>query len=169
MAKLYYAPLQTSLGWVGVLASDHGIRKLVLPTQSPQEAVEGLQPEARDAELSPDRFQELHTKLEALFSGEYAALDEQPLDLEDASPFFRRAWQACRTIPRGETRSYAWLAAQAGSPRAMRAAGQAMARNPVALIIPCHRVIGSDGGLHGYGGGLELKRLLLDAERVARV
>jgi methylated-DNA-[protein]-cysteine S-methyltransferase len=167
MASLYYAPLETSLGWVGVLASDRGIRKLVLPTQSPQEAVEGLQPEARDAELSPDRFQELQSRLEALFSGESAALDGESLDLDEASPFFRRAWQACRTIPRGETRSYAWLAAEAGSPRAMRAAGQAMARNPVALIIPCHRVIGSDGGLHGYGGGLGLKQRLLDAERVA--
>ncbi len=166
MASLYYAPLETPLGWVGVLASDRGIRKLVLPTPSPQEAVEGLQPEARDAELAPERFTELRSRVEALFSGEYAALDDQPLDLDDASPFFRRAWQACRTIPRGETRSYAWLAAQAGSPRAMRAAGQAMARNPVALIIPCHRVIGSDGGLHGYGGGLDLKQRLLDVERV---
>ncbi len=166
MASLYYAPLETSLGWVGVLASDRGIRKLVLPTQSPQEAVEGLQPEARDAELAPDRFQELQSRLEAVFSGENEALDDEPLDLDEASPFFRRAWQACRTIPRGETRSYAWLAAEAGSPRAMRAAGQAMARNPVALIIPCHRVIGSDGGLHGYGGGLGLKQRLLDAERV---
>jgi O-6-methylguanine DNA methyltransferase len=86
--------------------------------------------------------------------------------LTNCPPFFGAAWQACRRIPPGETRSYAWLAAAAGRPRAVRAAGQAMARNPWALIIPCHRVIGSDGGLHGYGaGGLKVKARLLEMER----
>ena len=81
-------------------------------------------------------------------------------------PFFRAAWEACLTIPRGETRSYAWVAAAAGSPGAFRAAGQAMARNRLAVVVPCHRVIGSDGGLHGYGGGgLDKKAKLLNMER----
>ena len=96
---------------------------------------------------------------------EQAALDEIGLDLSGVTPFFSAAWNACRSIPPGETRSYAWLAAEAGSPLAMRAAGQAMARNRFSLIIPCHRVIASDGGLGGYGGGgLGVKARLLQME-----
>ena len=98
------------------------------------------------------------------------ALDDIELDLEDAPPFFRAAWSACRTIPPGETRSYRWLAAEAGNPRAVRAAGQAMARNRFVLIIPCHRVISSDGGLGGYGGGglgVKAKLLQMELERAA--
>ena len=88
------------------------------------------------------------------------------IDLANASPFFIAAWEACSSIPPGETRSYQWLAEAAGSPRASRAAGQAMARNPLPLIIPCHRVVGSNGGLHGYGGGgVGVKARLLELER----
>jgi O-6-methylguanine DNA methyltransferase len=98
-----------------------------------------------------------------------ASLDEIGLDLSGVTPFFSAAWNACRSIPPGETRSYAWLAAEAGSPLAMRAAGQAMARNRFSLIIPCHRVIASDGGLGGYGGGgLGVKARLLQMELVAK-
>ena len=92
-------------------------------------------------------------------------LDEIDLDFSRVTPFFSAAWNACRSIPPGETRSYSWLAAEAGSPLAMRAAGQAMARNRFSLIIPCHRVIASDGGLGGYGGGgLGVKAQLLQME-----
>ena len=92
--------------------------------------------------------------------------DHIRIDLSDASPFFTAAWEACSSIPPGETRSYQWLAEAAGSPKASRAAGQAMARNPLPLIIPCHRVVGSNGGLHGYGGGgVGVKARLLELER----
>ena len=93
--------------------------------------------------------------------------DGHPVDIEDASPFYRAAWMACRSIPMGETRSYAWLAERAGRPGASRAAGQSMARNRLPIVIPCHRVIASDGGMGGFGSGtgeLELKRWLLDLE-----
>jgi methylated-DNA-[protein]-cysteine S-methyltransferase len=73
-------------------------------------------------------------------------------------------WEALLEIPYGETRSYGELARRLGSPRAMRAVGLANGRNPVAVIVPCHRVIGADGTLTGYGGGLERKRLLLELE-----
>ena len=164
MHEEFYEILPTNLGWVGVLATRKGIRRLTLPQPSPQQAAEGLSPTTESAAFDPARFEELQERLERLFSGDPVSFGET-LDLEDSPPFFRRAWQTCRTIPRGDTRSYAWLAAQAGSPRAVRAAGQAMARNPVSIIIPCHRVIASDGALCGYGGGLELKRRLLELER----
>lgn len=159
-----YGLLPTSLGWVGVLASTRGIRRLTLPQASPQQAVEELGPTMARAVLNSILFEGLRLRLEQFLSGEPVDFDDE-LDLEEGSGFFHRAWQACRSIPRGETRSYAWLAAQAGNPRALRAAGQAMARNPVTLIIPCHRVIASDGALRGYGGGLELKQRLLDLEK----
>jgi methylated-DNA-[protein]-cysteine S-methyltransferase len=76
-----------------------------------------------------------------------------------------RCWQALLEIPYGETRTYAQQARAIGQPNACRAVGMANGDNPIAIIVPCHRVIASDGSLHGYGGGLDLKRKLLDLER----
>jgi len=91
-----------------------------------------------------------------------------PLDLP-SSPFRRRVWEALRAIPHGETRTYAELARTLGRPRAARAVGQACAANPVALLVPCHRVVAADGGAGGYRWGGERKRALLRAEsRYAR-
>ena len=87
-----------------------------------------------------------------------------PLDVH-ATAFRRRVWEALRRIPAGETRSYGQVAAAVGAPRAARAVGGACAANPVAVVVPCHRVVASDGSLHGYAGGLARKRQLLDAER----
>lgn len=79
--------------------------------------------------------------------------------------FQRRVWAALLTIPYGQTRSYGQLASQIGSPTASRAVGLANGRNPISIIVPCHRVIGSNGSLTGYGGGIDRKRALLDLER----
>jgi AraC family transcriptional regulator of adaptative response/methylated-DNA-[protein]-cysteine methyltransferase len=89
--------------------------------------------------------------------------DTLPLDVH-ATAFRRRVWEALRRIPFGETRSYGQIAAAVGSPGAARAVGTACAENPVAVVVPCHRVVGSDGSLHGYAYGLARKRQLLDAE-----
>jgi O-6-methylguanine DNA methyltransferase len=101
--------------------------------------------------------------IEAYFSGEVTALDALPVD-PAGTAFQRRVWTALRTIPAGETRSYAAVASLVGAPRAVRAVGAANRANPVAIAIPCHRVIASDGALHGYAGGLERKRWLLEHE-----
>ena len=164
MIKYRYDLFRSPLGWVGLLGSDKGLRRLSLKP-GPQEALEELGPELEQSVNDPSRFDEERGRLERFFKGEAAALDTAKLDLSGAPPFFSAAWQACRRIPAGETRSYGWLAAEAGNPRAVRAAGQAMARNRLTLIIPCHRVIASDGGLGGYGGGgLEVKAELLGLE-----
>ena len=91
-----------------------------------------------------------------------------PLDLH-GSPFQVRVWQALGQIPFGETRSYADIARALGSPKAFRAVGIANRNNPVCIVVPCHRVIGSDGNLCGFGGGLKLKQQLLDHEQRQRV
>jgi methylated-DNA-[protein]-cysteine S-methyltransferase len=99
------------------------------------------------------------------WAGERTAFDV-PLRLE-GTPFQRRVLAALREIPYGETRSYGQLARELGAPEAARAVGLANGRNPIAVIVPCHRVIGADGSLTGFGGGLERKRLLLELEAPA--
>lgn len=87
-----------------------------------------------------------------------------PLALRGGTPFQRRVWQELRAIPRGETRTYGELAVRLGMPGAARAVGAAVARNPISIVVPCHRVVGADGSLTGYAGGVERKRALLAIE-----
>jgi methylated-DNA-[protein]-cysteine S-methyltransferase len=88
-----------------------------------------------------------------------------PVDLSSGTSFQQKVWRVLTTIPRGETRSYGWVAQQVGKPRASRAVGAACGANPVPVIVPCHRVIAGDGSLGGFGGGLPMKRRLLALER----
>jgi methylated-DNA-[protein]-cysteine S-methyltransferase len=116
---------------------------------------------------APDRehrsaFAAAREQLEQYFAGERREF-ELPLAL-DGPAFHRRVWEALLTIPYGETRSYGEIATQVGDPGSARAVGFANGRNPVAIVVPCHRVIGADGSLTGYGGGLPRKRQLLDLE-----
>ena len=164
MSTYKYHIQELSAGWIGLVGSEGGLKRASLkPT--PQEVVEDLGSDIEDAEHDAEYFSNTVALLERYSEGDMAALDDIELDLADAPPFFRAAWSACRNIPPGETRSYRWLAAEAGNPKAVRAAGQAMARNRFVLIIPCHRVISSDGSLGGYGGGgLGVKAKLLQME-----
>lgn len=108
-------------------------------------------------------FPDVVEQLGAYFAGELTEFD---LSYQMAgSEFQRRVWAALLTIPYGQTRSYGQLASQIGAPTASRAVGLANGRNPISIIVPCHRVIGSNGSLTGYGGGIERKRALLDLER----
>ena len=111
-----------------------------------------------------DALADVREQLDAYFAGDLRDV-EVPLHL-DGTPFQQRVWASLREIPYGETISYGELAAHVGAPGASRAVGLANGRNPVAIIVPCHRVIAADGTLGGYGGGLERKRWLLDLEQV---
>jgi len=104
--------------------------------------------------------------VEAYFSGDVRALDELAVKT-GGTAFQKSVWAALRAIPAGETRSYGQLAAAIGAPKAVRAAGLANGQNPLAVIVPCHRVIGANGTLTGYAGGLERKRWLLKHEGAA--
>jgi methylated-DNA-[protein]-cysteine S-methyltransferase len=103
--------------------------------------------------------------LRRYFGGDLAALDAVPAEL-NGTPFQKAVWQALRRIPPGTTISYGELARRIGQPTSVRAVGAANGANPVAVIVPCHRVIGSNGTLTGYGGGLDRKRWLLAHEGV---
>ncbi|MEY4653471.1 MAG: putative O6-methylguanine-DNA methyltransferase [Pseudomonadota bacterium] len=102
-------------------------------------------------------------QLDAYFAGTLAAFD-LPLDLCAGTDFQNRVWQALRAIPAGLTESYTALATRIGAPRAVRAVGAAVGRNPVSIIVPCHRVVGAGGALTGYAGGLARKTALLRLE-----
>jgi len=102
-------------------------------------------------------------QLRAYFAGERTSF-ELPLDLQGGTPFQQSVWSALLGIPRGGTTSYAALAREVGKPQAARAIGAAVGRNPVSIVVPCHRVLGTGGGLTGYAGGLERKTALLQLE-----
>jgi methylated-DNA-[protein]-cysteine S-methyltransferase len=108
----------------------------------------------------------LATRARAWFAGELSAFEGVVVD-GGGSPFQRRVWAALCRIPPGETTTYGALAAALGAPGASRAVGLANGRNPVAIVVPCHRVIGARGALTGYAGGLDRKRWLLEHERAA--
>jgi methylated-DNA-[protein]-cysteine S-methyltransferase len=113
----------------------------------------------RDDEL----FRDWRVELDAYFAGE-SRVFHSPIRTR-GTEFQKRVWEALRKIPRGETMSYGELARRIGSPRAVRAVGAAVGRNPVSVIIPCHRVVGSNGALTGYAGGVKRKQWLLDHEQ----
>jgi methylated-DNA-[protein]-cysteine S-methyltransferase len=111
------------------------------------------------------RIEFIRRALDAYFAGDCRALDRVPVEF-NGTPFQRKVWEALRDIPAGATLSYADLARRIGEPRAVRAVGAANGANPIAVIVPCHRVIGADGTLTGYGGGLDRKQWLLAHEGV---
>jgi methylated-DNA-[protein]-cysteine S-methyltransferase len=121
------------------------------------------EPSRADWLLDDRAFPDAVDQLDAYFAGELQEFDLR-LGFE-GTEFQRRVWTALQTIPYGETRSYGEIAEQVGSPTAFRAVGLANGHNPIAVIVPCHRVIGAKGSLTGFGGGLDRKRALLDLEK----
>jgi methylated-DNA-[protein]-cysteine S-methyltransferase len=113
---------------------------------------------------APDEPSGIAARLRAYFAGDLGALDGIPIRFDGGTPFQREVWEALRTIPLGETISYAELARRVGRPHAYRAVGSANGQNPIGVVVPCHRVIAADGTLGGYGGGLDRKRWLLAHE-----
>jgi methylated-DNA-[protein]-cysteine S-methyltransferase len=144
------------------LASEAGVlRELSFSTED--ELRERLTRAHPEAELRHGGGGQPLKRLRAYFGGDLQALDGLPVALE-GTPFQRRVWAELLKIPVGRTISYRALAAAIGQPAAVRAVGAANGRNPVALVVPCHRVIAADGKLQGYGGGLDRKAWLLRHE-----
>jgi len=116
------------------------------------------------ANPSTGLFSNLINRFQAYFSGQKVDFSDT-LDYSGFTPFQCAVWEAARRIPYGQTRSYGWVALQVGKPNAARAVGQALGKNPFPIIVPCHRVLAGDGGLGGFSGGLETKKLLLTLEK----
>jgi methylated-DNA-[protein]-cysteine S-methyltransferase len=146
--------VDTPIGPLTLVASDAGLRGVLFADQAPP-------PDAQNG--SSPVLEEAARQLREWFAGERTAFD-LPLDLDGATAFQRRAWLALADVPYGTTRSYGAQARALGVPRAARAVGAANGRNPLPVVLPCHRLVGADGALTGFGGGLDVKRALLAHE-----
>jgi methylated-DNA-[protein]-cysteine S-methyltransferase len=158
--------VETALGWIGLGISERGLRLTTLPAPTAEQAEEELRLSGASEPASPRDAGEWPEKLRRYARNEAAALDGT-LDLTQGTPFQQAVWRALLEIPCGETRTYGQIAEQIGRPRAARAVGQAVGANPLPIIVPCHRVVASDG-LGGFGGGLAMKKRLLKLERASR-
>jgi methylated-DNA-[protein]-cysteine S-methyltransferase len=156
---VHYAVVEAPIGGLLLLSDGASLTGLYLESQDGRHEPDGLWVRD-DSSLKPAVEQ-----LAAYFAGELQRFDV-PL-APRGTEFQCRVWDALRALPFGTTVSYAEVARRIGMPRAARAVGLAVGRNPISIIVPCHRVVGSDGGLTGYAGGLDRKRWLLDHERTA--
>jgi methylated-DNA-[protein]-cysteine S-methyltransferase len=163
--KLNYLAMDLPTGIAVAAATPGGIVRLKLRVESLAGFLSELEAEFGVTPVEDGRpFKTLMKELTAYFSGEPVSFTVK-LDV-GGTPFQKKVWAELLKIPYGNVRSYKWLAAKAGKPDAARAVGGALHANRVPIIIPCHRVIESSGGLGGYGGGLDIKRWLLELEGV---
>jgi methylated-DNA-[protein]-cysteine S-methyltransferase len=156
MNEVYYTRFESSVGPLLLAGDANALRRVSF------ESRKRSAPPRPDWKLDKAPFAEVIRQLQAYFRGELKEF-ELPLAME-GTEFQLRVWEALRAIPYGETISYAQLAGRIGNPKAVRAVGLANGSNPIPIIVPCHRVIGSDGSLTGFGGGLATKRKLLELE-----
>jgi methylated-DNA-[protein]-cysteine S-methyltransferase len=164
----YYGIAETAFGPMLVAGEGKKLAAIKFNVGRKQmpEAVDALSRELRGAyALVHDerRIAALVSQLNGYLAGKRTSFDVE-LDLSWMTPFRRRVMEECAKVPRGETTTYAELARRAGNPAAFRAVGATMATNPVPIVVPCHRVLGSGGKLHGFGGGLDMKAQLLALE-----
>jgi len=158
METAYYTALESPIGQLTVCCTEKGLLRLETHGGVPGDRAARRFDWVESATETRDAVRELRE----YFAGRRREFT-LPLDLR-GTPFQLRVWKALRRIPYGQTCSYADIARRVGRPRAFRAVGQANHRNPVAIVVPCHRVLASDGTLGGYGGGLHMKRFLLELE-----
>jgi len=160
MDTLYFTQIDSLAGRLLLVASSRGLSKLEFVDGRVQLGDRWFPKATR--EESPEKLQPYVQELQEYFAGSRREFNF-PLDLR-GTEFQLRCWKALLAIPYGEVRTYAQQAQTVGSPRGFRAVGMANHDNPIAIVVPCHRVIASDGTLGGYGGGLDLKRRLLELE-----
>lgn len=155
---MYYDYFETDLiGTLTLAGDENGLRYIFFPKAKDPVPI-------RDNwKKKPGGFGSVKAQLKAYFKGELTRFDLPLAPL--GTPFQLKVWNALRTIPYGKLVSYKAIAETIGTPNAVRAVGGANAKNPLPIVIPCHRVIGSDGSLTGFGGGLETKRRLIDLEQ----
>jgi methylated-DNA-[protein]-cysteine S-methyltransferase len=159
-----YAVIETNPGWVGVIGSEAGLKYIILPQSSAEAVLSAFNNRLAGVTLDNSFFNDLPARLRRYFSGEPVSFPDR-VDFIGVTPFQHKVWHATRSIPYGETRSYAWVASQIGKSRAARAVGQALARNPLPLVVPCHRVVAASGELQGFAYGLDMKQYLLEIEK----
>jgi len=161
---IYYTLFSSPIGPIGIAATSKGLCRLSLNAPDEPAFLRKLQREYRRPIIRrDDRFTDLVGQLRVYLSGKPIRFNTR-FDLLEGTAFHKKVWRALRRIPYGQTRSYRSVAQSIGQPQSFRAVGGACGNNPIAVLIPCHRVIGADGKLGGFTGGLSIKRWLLQSE-----
>ena len=161
--SLIYTMFRTPLGWTGVAATPAGICRVVLSLPGEPGFLKILRTLHPSPKRSGDKLASVKEEFHLYFQGMLKQFSCK-LDLTSGTRFQQQVWRKLMTIPFGKTRSYQWVARSINRPKAFRAAGNANGRNPVPVIVPCHRVIRQNGSLGGFTGGTHLKQFLLDLE-----
>jgi len=164
LADVSYAQADSPFGPLLLATSERGLLRLAFPEEEPDLVLERLARRVSPRIVeAPARLERARGELEEYFAGRRRSF-ELPLDWTLVGPFGERVLRAAERIPYGASLTYAQVAAQAGSPRGSRAAGNALGANPIPIVVPCHRVLRGSGALGGYAGGLQRKRFLLELE-----
>jgi len=165
IAPMYCSVVESPIGLLGLAATERGLCEIRTGVANPEEFFRSLEINRATPPRREDAvFQTINRQLSEYFRGRLREFSVA-LDLREGTAFQQQVWRTLRTIPFGRTRSYSWLAQRVGNPQARRAVGQANGKNPLPIVIPCHRVIRASGDLGGYSGGTDLKRFLLDLEQ----
>ncbi|MBN1456649.1 MAG: MGMT family protein [Sedimentisphaerales bacterium] len=164
---LKYVTFEVKHGYFGLLGDQNVLLRSCLPVKSKQTCTDALLVDIDNAEFDRSRFKNLQEQIATYFKGCYADFSDVAVDLKTFNSFSRKILTACQKIRFGQTMTYGQIAKIAGSIKGARAAGNVLAKNPVPLIIPCHRVVCSNGGLGGFSaaGGTKIKKILLDLEK----
>lgn len=166
MGTIRYNDLMTPVGRLFVASSEKGLMRILFPAEEGADPLATLRNESPDADLMEGQGENepVCRQLEEYFE-ETRTEFQIPLDLR-GTQFQKTVWNAVTRVPYGQTRSYAQIAGDIGNPGSVRAVGAANGANPVPIVIPCHRILGADGSLTGYGGGIRVKRSLLVLEKI---
>ena len=162
---LSYTVFRNPVGLTGLISSPEGLIRLVNKLAD-EKSIEKHLTQLTDGNISKkaSHFKDLIKQFSLYFDGKLKTFD-YPLDLRLGTPFQQKVWKKLLTIPHGKTRSYKWLAQAIKNPQASRAVGNANGKNPLSIIIPCHRVVKENGDMGGYTGGVSIKRYLLKFEQ----
>jgi methylated-DNA-[protein]-cysteine S-methyltransferase len=173
MSAHSFTLFDTPIGTCGLVWKDETVVGLRLPEASPAAARGRIKRRWADTEeqVPTPAMQQIIDRVLALLDGDAVDLSLVPLDFCDAPEFHRRAYEIARTIPPGKTMTYGEIAKRLGAPHESREVGQAMGKNPIAIIMPCHRVLGADGKMGGFSanGGVATKRRILEIEGASAV
>ncbi|WP_040496476.1 methylated-DNA--[protein]-cysteine S-methyltransferase [Ilumatobacter nonamiensis] len=161
---VHTSTVDSPVGPLSIVVSDRGLRAVLWPDDDPARVPAAGRSDGQDASSAADAITAaVATQLAEYFAGERTVFD---VTLDPVgTDFQQRAWNALRSIPYGETVSYGEQAERMGDKKKARAVGAANGKNPISIIVPCHRVVGRDGSLTGFAGGVDTKRFLLDLER----
>ena len=158
---------RTKLGWMGLVGSERGVERIYLPEPSREDLRQRIGKQFPDSREGGPFLEQAKEEILEYFEGRRTRF-AMPLDLSSATPFQRKAYQLMLAIPFGKVHTYRWLAEKMGNPTGLRAVGNANGKNRWPLVVPCHRIVGSDGRLTGFSapGGLKLKAELLKLEGI---